>query len=135
MLMSKVVDDLGRATAGKEALAINAFATALRQLPTIIADNAGYDSSNLVTMLAAEHFKGNSAAGLDMDKGVVGDMNELKVRFAKSVLLASRVLFFFHQITESLKAKMHMLISAHEAAEMILRVDNIIKCAPRQRQQ
>ena len=36
-------------------------------------------------------------------------------------------------ITESLRCKRQMLVSAAEAAEMILRVDNIIKATPRQR--
>ena len=85
MLMAKVVDDCARATPGKEALAISGFATALRQLPTIIADNAGYDSSDLVTKLAAEHFKGNKSSGLDMEAGVVGDMNKLKVSIQAAV--------------------------------------------------
>ena len=34
-------------------------------------------------------------------------------------------------ITESFSVKRQMLLSAAEAAEMILRVDDIIKCAPR----
>lgn len=34
-------------------------------------------------------------------------------------------------ITESFQVKRQMLLSASEAAEMILRVDNIIKAAPR----
>ncbi len=34
-------------------------------------------------------------------------------------------------VTESLKLKRQVLISASEAAEMILRVDDIIRCAPR----
>lgn len=38
-------------TAGKAALAMEAFSRALRQLPTIIADNAGLDSSELVTQV------------------------------------------------------------------------------------
>jgi chaperonin GroEL (HSP60 family) len=37
------------------------------------------------------------------------------------------------KITESFKVKLHVLLSAHEACEMILRVDEIIRCAPRQR--
>ena len=37
-------------------------------------------------------------------------------------------------ITESYQVKRQVLISGAEAAEMILRVDNIIKSAPRQRQ-
>jgi len=38
-------------------------------------------------------------------------------------------------VTESFKSKLQVLLSASEAAEMILRVDDIIKCAPRQREQ
>ena len=38
-------------------------------------------------------------------------------------------------ITESLAVKRRVVSSASEAAEMIMRVDNIIKAAPRQRQQ
>lgn len=36
-------------------------------------------------------------------------------------------------ITESFQVKRQVLMSAAEAAEMILRVDNIVKSAPRQR--
>lgn len=38
-------------------------------------------------------------------------------------------------ITESFVVKRQVLLSAAEAAEMILRVDNIIKAAPRKRVQ
>lgn len=48
----------------------------------------------------------------DMILGTVGDMAELG-------------------ITESFQVKRQVLLSASEAAEMILRVDNIIKAAPR----
>ena len=34
-----------------------------------------------------------------------------------------------------LQVKQQVLLSATEAAEMILRVDDIVKCAPRQRQE
>lgn len=36
-------------------------------------------------------------------------------------------------VTESFVVKQQMLLSAAEAAEMILRVDNIIRAAPRKR--
>jgi T-complex protein 1 subunit beta len=39
--MARVVDDLAAHTPGKKSLAMNAFARALRQIPTIICDNAG----------------------------------------------------------------------------------------------
>ena len=51
-----------------------------------------------------------------MTTGKLGNMWELGVR-------------------EAYKSKLQVLVSAAEAAEMILRVDDIIKCAPRQRQQ
>ena len=115
MAMACAIDKQVPLVAGKEALAMEAFARALRQLPTIIADNGGYDSSDLVTKLRAAHNRGESNTGLDMYNGQLGDMWELGVR-------------------ESYKSKLQVLISAAEAAEMILRVDDIIKCAPRERQ-
>mmetsp|Transcript_7842 Transcript_7842/g.12556 ORF Transcript_7842/g.12556 Transcript_7842/m.12556 type:complete len:532 (+) Transcript_7842:56-1651(+) len=115
MLMAEAVDKLARSTPGKESLAMEAFARALRQLPTIIADNGGHDSSDLIPKLRACHHKGESTMGLDMVNGKIGDMTDLK-------------------IVESFRCKSQVVISAHEAAEMILRVDEIITCAPRQRQ-
>jgi len=47
-----------------------------------------------------------------MYKGTVADVRELG-------------------ITESYKLKRQVLLSASEAAELILRVDDIIRCAPR----
>mmetsp|Transcript_5944 Transcript_5944/g.12632 ORF Transcript_5944/g.12632 Transcript_5944/m.12632 type:complete len:150 (+) Transcript_5944:1632-2081(+) len=99
---------------GKKSMAMEAYARALRKLPAIVADNGGYDSSELVTGLRAAHAEGKCAAGLDMYAGTVGDMGKMGVR-------------------ESFKSKLMVLMSASEAAEMILRVDDIIKSAPRQR--
>lgn len=48
----------------------------------------------------------------DMKEGTIGDMAVLG-------------------ITESFQVKRQILLSAAEAAEVILRVDNIIKAAPR----
>jgi T-complex protein 1 subunit beta len=64
MLMAKAVDELAAKTPGKKAMALEAFARALRMIPTIIAENGGYDSSDLVSQLKAEHNKGNTTAGL-----------------------------------------------------------------------
>ncbi len=116
MTMAIEVEELGKKTKTKEGLAIDAFAAALKALPTIIAENGGYDSAGLVQLLKSEIYSGKVNAGLDMSKGSIGDMKELG-------------------ITECLKVKEQALISACEAAEMILRVDHIITCAPRQREQ
>ena len=52
-------------------------ARALRMLPMTIADNAGFDCAELVSDLRKAHYTdGRTTAGLDMNKGCVGDMSE-----------------------------------------------------------
>lgn len=58
--------------------------------------------------------RGNVDMGLNLFEGCVDNMKTMGV-------------------TESFRAKEQALMSASEAAEMILRVDDIIKCAPRER--
>lgn len=82
-------------TPGKSALAMEAFARALRQLPTIIADNAGLDSSELVTQLRAAHTRGETQAGLDINGGTIGNMWELGIRESYKSKLQVRVTVFF----------------------------------------
>jgi T-complex protein 1 subunit beta len=64
MLMSCAVEEAARKVSGKKAIAAEAFSRALRQIPIILADNAGYDSSDLVSKLRAAHYEGRSDAGL-----------------------------------------------------------------------
>ncbi|KAK7277926.1 hypothetical protein RJT34_22945 [Clitoria ternatea] len=115
MVMAKEVDELARKTPGKKSLAIEAFSRALLAIPTIIADNAGLDSAELISQLRAEHQKEGCTAGIDVISGSVGDMAE-------------------RGISEAFKVKQAVLLSSTEAAEMILRVDEIITCAPRRRE-
>lgn len=77
MLMAHVVTQSHNRTPGKEAVAMESYAKALRMLPTIIADNAGYDSADLVAQLRAAHSEGKTTAGLDMKEGAIGDMSIL----------------------------------------------------------
>jgi len=114
MLMAVAVQKAAASTAGKESVAMEAYARALMQLPTIMADNAGFDSVELVAQLRAAYVEGKNNLGINMETGQVADMAKLGV-------------------VESFRVKYAMLNSATEAAEMILRVDNIIKAAPRQR--
>ncbi|KAJ6993395.1 T-complex protein 1 subunit beta-like [Populus alba x Populus x berolinensis] len=115
MVMAKEVDELARVTPGKKSHAIEAFSRALITIPTIIAENAGLDSAELVAQLRAEHHKEGCTSGIDVISGSIGDMVELG-------------------ISEAFKVKQAVLLSATEAAEMILRVDEIITCAPRRRE-
>lgn len=71
MLMATAIQKEAMKTSGKEAIAMEAFSNALRQLPTIIADNAGFDSSELVSQLRAAHTNGQDTMGLDMEAGTV----------------------------------------------------------------
>lgn len=68
MLMAHAVSTLAQETPGKESIAMEAFARSLRKLPTTIADNAGYDSSELVSQLRAAHASGLKTYGLSMFK-------------------------------------------------------------------
>jgi T-complex protein 1 subunit beta len=62
--MATAVYNLAAKTPGKESMAMEAFARALLQLPVIIADNAGYDSAQLVSELRAAHSQGKNTMGL-----------------------------------------------------------------------
>jgi len=113
-LMAQAVQGLVEKNGGKEQHAIQSFANALRKLPTIMADNAGLDSADLVAELRTSHAAGNNTMGLDLYNGGIACIAEKKV-------------------TESFKVKRQVVVSGHEGAELILRVDDILKCAPRQR--
>lgn len=112
MIMSKAVEQAAANETGKKSLAIESFARALRQLPTILADNAGFDSSELVSKLRSAIYNGMATSGLDLNKGTIADMRETG-------------------IIESYKLKRAVVSSAAEAAEVLLRVDNIIRAKPR----
>lgn len=101
MLMAKAVDQAAQNVAGKKAIAVDSFAKALRQLPTILADNAGFDSSDLVTRLRSAVYSGMTSSGLDLltPGGGIADMRELGV-------------------IESYKLKRAVVSSAAEAAEV-----------------
>ena len=116
MRMAQAVEEASKSVAGKQLLAMEAYAAALRTMPMHIADNAGYDSADLIAKLRAKHHEGGHTWGLEMNTGTIADMTEVG-------------------ICESYKVKSQVVLSASEAAEMILRVDDIVQCAPRQRQQ
>lgn len=112
MVMSKAVDQAASNETGKKSLAVEAFGRALRALPTILADNAGFDSSELVAKLRSAIYNGMTTSGLDLTNGKVADMRDLG-------------------IVESFKLKRAVVSSAAEAAEVLLRVDNILRAKPR----
>ena len=92
---------------GREQLAINAFANALEIIPRTLAESAGIDPIDTLVDLRTQHDKGVVSAGVDVFAGKVSDMAKLKV-------------------LEPLKIKTQAISSAAEAAEMILRIDDVI---------
>ena len=115
MRMATAVDEAARKTPGKKALAMEAFSSALRALPATIADNAGLDSTDLVTALRAEHSTTKlSTMGIDINNGIIADAKELGV-------------------TESHHVKRSVVNLATEAAEMILRIDSVLRAVPQKK--
>lgn len=114
MAMAYAVEEAAKSVEGKEGFAVESFAKALRMLPTYILTNAGFDSADIICKLRAAHNRGQHTTGIDIEKSDIGDMIKLGV-------------------FESYKSKLSQICLAAEAAEMLIRVDNIIKCAPRQR--
>ncbi len=92
---------------GKEQLAILAFADALEVIPRTLAENAGLDSIEILAQLRSAHEKGKTSYGINLFEGKVEDALEMGV-------------------VEPLKVKVQAIKSAAEAAEMILRIDDVI---------
>lgn len=104
--ISKRLKDYAESISGREQLAVTAFAEALEIVPKTLAENAGLDSIDSLVDLRAAHEK-STAMGLDVFKGEVTDMQ------AAGVIEPKRV-------------KKQALESASDAAEMILRIDDVI---------
>ena len=92
---------------GREQLAIIAFAEAMEVIPRTLAENAGLDPIDILVGLRSEHDKGNVHHGIDVYKNKIVDMMKMGV-------------------IEPLKIKTQAIQSATEAAEMILRIDDVI---------
>jgi archaeal chaperonin len=92
---------------GREQLAIRAFADALEVIPRSLAENAGIDPIDVLVGLRAAHDNGSITFGVDVFNGQVNDA------LARGVI-------------EPLEVKTLAIKSAAEAAEMILRIDDVI---------
>ncbi|RJS78613.1 thermosome subunit [Candidatus Bathyarchaeota archaeon] len=93
---------------GREQLAIEAFADAVESIPLTLAENAGLDPIDIMVELRAKHENSASPThGVDVFSGKVRDMLELNV-------------------VEPLRVKQQVIKSATEAANMILKIDDLI---------
>jgi T-complex protein 1 subunit beta len=94
MVMSCAVMKEAAATPGKEAMAMEAFARALQQLPTVIADNAGYDSAQLISKLRAAHNSGTFTMGL----GLLRFIFIRKTTFKLALDFQIRIILFIYEM-------------------------------------
>ena len=94
---------------GREQLAVKAFANAIEVIPRVLAENAGFDVLEVLGELRKRHDKGDKWAGVNVlgEEEKITDMAELNV-------------------LEPLRVKLQAVKSAGEAAEMILRIDDVI---------
>jgi thermosome len=92
---------------GREQLAVEAFADALELVPRVLAENAGLDSIDTLVDLRAAHEDGQVRAGLNVFSGDVVDTFEAGV-------------------VEPAHAKEQAISSATEAANLVLKIDDII---------
>jgi thermosome len=93
---------------GREQLAIEAFAEALRIIPKTLTENGGHDPIDLIADLNKDHSKETGTwYGVDVMKGKSVDMMKAGV-------------------IEPARVKSQAIRSAAEAAQMILRIDDVI---------
>ncbi|MHA1928217.1 MAG: thermosome subunit beta [Candidatus Thorarchaeota archaeon] len=105
--ISKELKEYASKLMGREQYAVNAYAEAIESLPITLAENAGFDTIDMLVSLRTAHTEGNITYGIDIAKGKVGDMK--KARVVESALVNRQV-----------------IMSAAEAAQMILKIDDII---------
>ncbi|MCY3411491.1 MAG: thermosome subunit [Candidatus Heimdallarchaeota archaeon] len=112
--MHHAIKKLAEKTTGKEKLAIEAFAEALLIIPTTLAENSGLDAIEKVAEMTAAYAEGKKNVGIDLTKhnegGAIGEIGDMSIS----------------GIIEPLRVKIQAIKSASEAAEMILRIDDVI---------
>ncbi len=92
---------------GRDQLAVKQFAEALETIPLTLAGNAGMDPIDTMTELRAKQSKGSKWTGVDVRNTKVADMYKIDV-------------------IEPAVVKEQIMKSAAEAANMILRIDDVI---------
>jgi len=99
--------DYADSVSGREQLAVEAFADSLELIPRVLAENAGLDAIDLLVDLRAAHEAGDTEAGLNVFSGEVENTTEAGV-------------------VETAHAKEQAIASAAEAANLVLKIDDII---------
>ncbi len=118
MAVATKLRDYAQSVGGKEQLAIEAFADALEVIPRTLAETAGMDPVDTIVKLRAIHKnqKDGKYYGVDVFAGEIANMKEKKV-------------------IEPLKVKAQAIMSASEAAQLILRIDDIIAASKKKEEE
>lgn len=105
---AKQLRDYAVKVGGREQLAIEAYAEALETVPLTIAENAGLDPIDIMVEIRSKHANPeNKWFGVQVKTGKIADM------------LAENVI-------EPLRVKLQVIKSATEAANMLLRIDDVV---------
>ncbi|USG99959.1 TCP-1/cpn60 chaperonin family protein [Thermococcus argininiproducens] len=105
--LSIKIDEFAKQVGGKEQLAIESFAEALKIIPKTLAENAGLDTIDVLVKAISEHKNKGKAIGVDVFGGEPADMIE-------------------RGVIEPARVKRQAIKSASEVAIMILRIDDVI---------
>ncbi|MEZ3166849.1 thermosome subunit beta [Halorubrum ejinorense] len=105
--LARRLRDYADSVDGREQLAVEAFADSLELIPRVLAENAGLDAIDLLVDLRAAHEAGDEHAGLDVFAGEVVNTADAGV-------------------VETAHAKEQAIASAAEAANLVLKIDDII---------
>lgn len=104
--LAMALRDYATTFGGREQLSVRAFANAMEIIPKTLIENTGGDPLDKLVELRSAHESGDKNAGISAD-GEVRDMLALNV-------------------VDPLRVKLNAVESATEAANMILRIDDII---------
>ena len=105
--LARRLRDYADSVSGREQLAVEAYADALELVPRVLAENAGLDPIDTLVDLRSAHESGDPHAGLNVETGDVVDTFEAGV-------------------VEPAHAKSQAVSSAAEAANLVLKIDDII---------
>ncbi|MHA1137642.1 MAG: thermosome subunit beta [Candidatus Thorarchaeota archaeon] len=105
--ISKQLRDYASTLEGREQYAANSFADSIESLPNTLAENAGLDPIDVIVNLRKAHTEGKVNHGINYTKGTVDDMKKARV-------------------VEAAVVNKQIIMSAAEAALMILKIDDVI---------
>ncbi|WFD19207.1 T-complex protein 1 subunit eta [Malassezia caprae] len=108
MELSKILRSHARTIQGKQQMIMTAYAKALEIIPRQLADNAGFDATDLLNQLRMQHAQGHTWDGIDVaTEGVSNNMDKF--------------------VWEPALIKINALSSSAEAARLVLSIDETIR--------